>query len=195
MVLSPDVVATAIVTVALLALLAAALVLVLVALRRPTTVPLAVAAALVVTGLVAVAVVPFAVPPPAAVALALMATVLGVVGGNPVARHTLVLADGGKTAEGPSGGILVEMMAAPGGAKTQEILRGGTTIGYLERLAVVLAILTGFPEGLAVVVALKGIGRFTELATPAARERFIVGTLASMLWAGAVAGIVRLALW
>ena len=41
-----------------------------------------------------------------------------------------------------------------------------------------------------VVVALKGVGRFTELATPAARERFIVGTLASLLWACAVAGIV-----
>ena len=48
---------------------------------------------------------------------------------------------------------------------------------------------------IAVLVALKGIGRFTELATPAARERFIVGTLASLLWACAVSAIVPLALW
>ena len=47
----------------------------------------------------------------------------------------------------------------------------------------------------AIVVALKGVGRFTELATPAARERFIVGTMASLLWACAVSAIVPLALW
>ena len=32
-------------------------------------------------------------------------------------------------------------------------------------------------------------------ATPAARERFIVGTLASLVWACAVAAITPLALW
>jgi hypothetical protein len=52
----------------------------------------------------------------------------------------------------------------------EEILRGGTTIGYLERACAALGILAGFPGAVAIVVALKGVGRFTELATPAARE-------------------------
>ena len=43
------------------------------------------------------------------------------------------------------------------------------------------------------VVAVKGIGRFSELATPEARERFIVGTLASLVWACVVGALVRLA--
>ena len=55
------------------------------------------------------------------------------------------------------------------------------------------AIVAGFPEALAVIIAIKGVGRFTELETGAVRERFIVGTLASWIWAAAVAGIVLLA--
>ena len=82
----------------------------------------------------------------------------------------------------------------PAPPRQEEILRGGATIGYLERLAAALGIVAGFPSVIAVLVALKGIGRFTELATPAARERFIVGTLASLLWACAVSAIVPLAL-
>jgi len=196
-----DVIATTIVTALLFVTLGAALALVTVSLRDPGTVPLAVSVALVILSLVTVAVLPVGMPPLAGVFLAVLGTALAVLGGNPVARRTLELADGGRTLEGPSGGILVELMAGQtstdpeSSGPTQEILRGGTTIGYLERLAVALTIVAGFPEGVAVVVALKGIGRFTELATPAARERFIVGTLASLLWAGAVVGIVRLAIW
>ena len=48
---------------------------------------------------------------------------------------------------------------------------------------------------IAVVVALKGIGRFSELATAETRERFIIGTLASLVWACIVAALVRLAIW
>ena len=62
--------------------------------------------------------------------------------------------------------------------------------GRFDRVSEALA-QTG---AIAVLVALKGIGRFAELATPAARERFIVGTLASLLWACAVSAIVPLAL-
>jgi len=68
------------------------------------------------------------------------------------------------------------------------------TIGILERLAVAGAIIAGFPEALAVVVAIKGVGRFTELAAPESRERFIIGTLASLIWAcacGSLAVIAR----
>jgi hypothetical protein len=60
-------------------------------------------------------------------------------------------------------------------------------------LAVAGAILAGFPEALAVVVAIKGVGRFTELASSEARERFIIGTFASLIWACACANHVSLA--
>jgi len=72
------------------------------------------------------------------------------------------------------------------------ILRGGAIIGVLERLAVCLAILTGQPVAIAYVVAIKGLGRFAELKeTPVAAERFIIGTLTSLLWAAGVAALVK----
>ena len=183
------------------AALTAALVLVAVSSRSVRTVPLAVAGALVVVCFTAVAVVPVRIPAIPGGALALLTIALATVGGNPVVRWVLRAADGGKTTEGPRGGILVELMAersaAPPatGSRQEEILRGGTTIGYLERLAAALSLVAGFPAAIAVIVALKGVGRFTELATPAARERFIVGTLASLVWACAVGAIAPLALW
>lgn len=190
-----DLIATTIVAIFLLLALCAALVLVIVAMRRPSAVPLLVAAGLVVLALIVVAVLPWNVPVLFGAALALLAAALATLGGNPVVRWVLQVADGGKTREGDRGGILVELMAAPPApAREEEILRGGTTIGYLERLASVLSIIAGFPAAIAVLVALKGVGRFTELATPAARERFIVGTLASLLWACAVGAIVPLAI-
>ncbi|WP_312181402.1 hypothetical protein [Arthrobacter sp.] len=75
------------------------------------------------------------------------------------------------------------------------ILRGGLVIGFLERLAVATAVLADEPVAIAYVVAIKGLGRYAELKeTPAAAERFIIGTLASMLWAVGAAVAVRLAL-
>ena len=65
-------------------------------------------------------------------------------------------------------------------------------VAVLERAALTGTLLAGWPEGLAVVLAVKGLGRFDELRTPAAAERFIVGTLASALWAAACAGLVVL---
>lgn len=76
---------------------------------------------------------------------------------------------------------------APG---TPGVLRGGLVIGVLERTAVALAILLNEPVAIAYVVAIKGLGRYAELKeTPAAAERFIIGTLTSLLWACAVAGL------
>nr|WP_231710032.1 hypothetical protein [Arthrobacter zhangbolii] len=73
------------------------------------------------------------------------------------------------------------------------VLRGGLAIGMLERLAVAAAVLADEPVAIAYVVAVKGLGRYAELKeTPAAAERFIIGTLTSMLWAAAVAVPVRL---
>jgi hypothetical protein len=73
------------------------------------------------------------------------------------------------------------------------VLRGGTWIGILERVAVTGSVLAGFPAGVAVVVAVKGLGRYPELReNPAASERFVIGTLASLVWAGMMAWI---AIW
>lgn len=84
---------------------------------------------------------------------------------------------------------------AGGGAPATRILRGGAIIGVLERLAVCLAILAGQPVAIAYVVAIKGLGRFAELKeTPVAAERFIIGTLASMLWAAGVAAFTKVVL-
>jgi len=83
----------------------------------------------------------------------------------------------------------------PAAAVGTRILRGGAIIGVLERLAVALAILAGQPVAIAYVVAIKGLGRFAELKeTPVAAERFIIGTLTSMLWAAGVAALARILL-
>lgn len=195
----PDASVQVALAIGLLLALCAALGLTACAIRRPSGTPLAVATGFVVLALIVVAVLPWNIPPLFGVILALLAVALAAFGGNPVVRWVLRAADGGKTPEGTRGGILVELMAehdaSPPAPRQEEILRGGTTIGYLERLAAALAIVVGFPAAIAVIVALKGVGRFTELATPAARERFIVGTLASLLWACVIAGILPLALW
>ncbi|MFT4306006.1 MAG: hypothetical protein QM604_03845 [Microbacterium sp.] len=193
MVLDTDALVVAIVSILLFLALCAALVTVTVSLRRPADLPLLVAAGLVVLCLIVVAVVPVDVPTPFGVLLAVLGVALGVLGGDPVTRRVLAIATHGQVRDGAAGGILVTDAADAGDA--QEVMRGGTTIGYLERLASLAAIVAGFPEAIAVVVALKGIGRFSELATPAARERFIVGTMSSLLWACLVGAVVRLAIW
>jgi len=85
--------------------------------------------------------------------------------------------------------------AAEASVSSPRILRGGAIIGVLERLAVCLAILTGQPVAIAYVVAIKGLGRFAELKeTPVAAERFIIGTLTSLLWAAGVAALAKVLL-
>jgi len=57
---------------------------------------------------------------------------------------------------------------------------------------VTATIAVGFPEGVAVVVAIKGLGRFSELSkNPDSSERFVIGTLASLLWASVIGGLAR----
>lgn len=161
---------------------------------------------------------------PAAAMIAVLGGALAVFGGGPAAQLALNLATRGSVTPGAHGGILVSDAAEAKGAPlrgtspqasataagpdtpgsdttaageatgTHEVLRGGAAIGVLERLCVVLGIVAGFPEALAIVVAVKGLGRFTELAAAEARERFIIGTLASLLWASGCAVLVRLAL-
>ncbi|MCC2033887.1 hypothetical protein [Microbacterium allomyrinae] len=195
--ISPDVLIVAALSIFLFLALCGALVLVVISLRRPTTVPLIVAGVLVVLCLLVVTVSPINVPLIIGLAIALLGTALAVLGGDPVTRRVLEIASHGAVQEGDNGGILLRAPTIAGGSEgaVREVLRGGTTIGYLERVAVTLGIIAGFPEAIAVVVALKGIGRFSELAAPESRERFIIGTLASLLWACVVAALVRLAIW
>jgi len=77
------------------------------------------------------------------------------------------------------------------------VLRGGAWVGYLERAAISATLLAGWPEGMALVLAVKGVGRYPELRGPEsvqshAPETFIIGTLASVLWAAACAGVAVL---
>lgn len=105
----------------------------------------------------------------------------------------------------PHAGSLARDGAAPSTSSDDEpgaadpgsrLLRGGTLIGVFERVAVTVTLLVGWPEGLAVLLALKGLGRFPELRAAAehegASERFILGTLVSALTAAACAGVVGL---
>lgn len=107
------------------------------------------------------------------------AVLAAVLAGGPVATAVLQAAD-------------PVAVGVAGGPQDPTILRGGAWIGVLERAAVSAALLTGSAEALAVVIAVKGLGRFAELRAPAAAERFIVGTLASGLWAAACVGVAML---
>jgi len=200
----PDVLLTAILSIFLFLTLCGVLVLITVSLRKPTTIPLVIATVLLVLALVVVAVSTVNVPTIMGLIVALLGVAIGVIGGNPVTRRVLEIATHGRVRETEDGGIVVgggpavgtgaaAVPAAPDDSRV--ILRGGTVIGYLERLGAVVAIVAGFPEALAVIVAIKGIGRFSELASAEARERFIIGTLASLLWACAAGALVRLAIW
>ncbi|MEP7160966.1 MAG: hypothetical protein ABI746_07665 [Dermatophilaceae bacterium] len=72
-----------------------------------------------------------------------------------------------------------------------DMLPGGQWIGYLERLAVFATLTAGWKEGLALILAIKGLARYPELALSNSRtaEKFIIGTLASVLFAASCAGI------
>lgn len=131
------------------------------------------------------------------VAIVSAALVVSIVGGYYVTRGVLILAarntaresapeaEGGDEAEGPDVG--------PTSPQAVAALRGGTWIGILERLAITGLILVGYPAGIAILVAIKGLGRYPELReNPSASERFVIGTLASMVWA---AGLGIFAAW
>ena len=76
------------------------------------------------------------------------------------------------------------------GPAVREVLRGGMWIGILERVGLTAAILAGRFELAAVVVAIKALGRYPEIReNPAVSERFIIGTLASLLVAGACGAV------
>jgi hypothetical protein len=174
----------------------ASLVLALLAVRAPRTGTVAGAAAALGAAVVLGLALEGVASPLVVGYLGLVAVVLAVLGGGSASTVVLALATRGSVPPGAYGGILVP----PRGHEddptairrpTHEVLRGGATIGMLERLAVVAVILAGYPEALAVVIAIKGVGRFSELGEAAeARERFIIGTLVSWLWAATCAAVV-----
>jgi hypothetical protein len=132
-----------------------------------------------------------AVPAPAHalwVLLALAIAALGVIAGSPLTVLVLRLT-GPSERPGIAGGIVVDDEKTD---QPHEVLRGGAIIGYLERIAIVVAIVVGHPEAVAVVIAIKGLGRFSELVAPEVRERFIIGTLVSFIWAAACGGVIWL---
>jgi hypothetical protein len=126
----------------------------------------------------------------------LLVVALAVAGGAPVVRGVLSLADR-RPRRDETETETAESATADSGPRAEdaaEVLRGGATIGYLERAAVVAAVLLGRWEILAVLVAVKSVGRFRDLdAGHHVTERFIIGTLTSLLWAGATAGLIALA--
>jgi hypothetical protein len=129
--------------------------------------------------------------------LVALAAALAVLGGGPVTAALFGIVD--RESTGTAG--TTESTGTTGGhgdslAGAGELLRGGAWIGALERAAVVATLVAGWPEGTAVVLALKGLGRYPELrnaGTGAVAERFIIGTFTSVLWAAACAACVVLA--
>jgi len=123
--------------------------------------------------------------------LVTLAGLVAVAGGGPITTRIFAFVDSSKRAAAAPDG---ESLDRAGGAG--EVLRGGAWIGALERLAVFAGLAAGFPEGVAVVLALKGVGRFPDLrhdqGHAGTTERFIIGTFTSVLWAAACAGMVAL---
>jgi hypothetical protein len=171
-----------------------------IAFLRPRTWFLWFAAGALGIAILAASAMPGAAHPGFAPLVTILAFTVAVFGGSPAAATALDLAMGGTVAPGLHGGIIVTERPTPEQARQgvvsgprREVLRGGLTIGVLERIGAAGTIIAGFPEGLAIVVAVKGVGRFTELESPEARERFIIGTFASLIWACAAALVVHLA--
>ncbi|WP_328988712.1 hypothetical protein OG394_21035 [Kribbella sp. NBC_01245] len=123
--------------------------------------------------------------------LILVAGGLAVAGGGPLTTSVLALVDRGN----------------PRSLSTQragEILRGGALIGALERGAIFGSMVAGWPEGIAITLAIKGLARYPELSDPdqidpdkpdpgaarAVAERFIIGTFTSVLWAVGCAALL-----
>jgi hypothetical protein len=118
--------------------------------------------------------------------LLLLAGGLAVTGGGPLTTSVLALVDRGNT-------------RAQSTQKAGEVLRGGALIGALERGAIYAALVAGWPEGLAIVLAIKGLARYPELRSPdqpasvtpqAVAERFIIGSFTSVLWSVTCAGFL-----
>ncbi|GAB2672968.1 hypothetical protein [Thalassiella azotivora] len=161
--------------------------------RRTSAWVLPLLAAVALAGAALAQVVPADLPTAPGALTAVVGVVVAVVGGGPVTVAVLRTVSGRTDLNEPG---RHEAPSSAGGdiEAAGEVLRGGAWIGALERAAIVATLATGWPEGLAVVLAVKGLGRYPELRQPGAAERFIIGTFTSVLWAAACAGVISLAL-
>lgn len=160
----------------------------------------------IAAGLLAADVILVSIPSPdsplgVTIALGILTIAIAVLGGGIASNYVLKLSTRGLVRPGLFGGIIVtepKLTRAgtlrPDAGQQHEVLRGGRTIGYLERFAVAASLMAGFPEAIAALIAIKGVGRFTELEAAEARERFIIGTLTSLLWASSSAALFHFAL-
>ncbi|GAA1561789.1 hypothetical protein [Brevibacterium picturae] len=104
------------------------------------------------------------------VLIAVLAAIVAAVGGYPLVPLFLRM-----THDGPG------TKPSRTGSEDIEVLRGGLWIGVVERALIAGAIVLGRPELMAVVIAVKGLGRFAEIkSSAAAGERFIIGTFVSI---------------
>jgi hypothetical protein len=69
-------------------------------------------------------------------------------------------------------------------------LRAGRVIGILERLLIFVGLVASSWEILAGVVALKTVARYSDLDKQDKAEYFLIGSLASILWAVLVTGLI-----
>jgi hypothetical protein len=67
-------------------------------------------------------------------------------------------------------------------------LRAGRVIGILERVLIFVGLIASSWEILAGVVALKTVARYSKLDDQDKAEYFLIGSLASILWAVIVTG-------
>lgn len=71
-------------------------------------------------------------------------------------------------------------------------LRAGRVIGILERFLIFVGLVASSWEILAGVVALKTVARYSDLDKQDKAEYFLIGSLASILWAVVVTALVSL---
>ena len=114
--------------------------------------------------------------------LGLVGLTLAIVGGSVVTTAAFNQIDGHND-------VKAETLEAAG-----QVLRGGAWIGMLERFVVFTTLVAGYPAGIAYVLAIKGLGRYPELHNQkkaGAAERFIIGTMISVTWAGICAYVAK----
>lgn len=111
--------------------------------------------------------------------------------GGPVTTTLLHLVSGRRSMIAPPPPVHEDL------AEPEEVeptmLPGGAWIGFFERVTTTTCLLLGWPEAIAITLAIKGVGRYPEIAKsshgPVVAERFLLGTFTSILWAAACAGI------
>ena len=100
-----------------------------------------------------------------------------VLGGAPVATAVLRLAD-------------TTWPVSTSGLAHAGVLPAGEWLGPLERVVTFACLSLSWPEGVAAVLLLKSWGRLDVIKESAeAGQRFMIGTMTSVLWAAALAGV------